>query len=459
MKLDEIRNRLADVMERLESLSEKEKLGEQEEREFDSLLVESESLVNSICNHTGEQSPRFDNIAYVNRYQKFSEVKTWVEQPQARSFDPRAANMPQHNRIPGDVGVKTAAKGQGYNYRSLFGYGGHKQLDSGGFHSFREFLEVLESGKHDPRLAGLDARQLNTGDGSAGGFTVPTMYAADLLDSVLSESVVLPRATVHSLEAPTKEIALWDDLDLQTGHPFGGLEGRWVGELEENTEQHPQLRQLTLSASKLAIYTSASREVLMDGQELEKGLMYAMRNAMNWYLDKAFLTGTGGSQPLGIINGPSKLEVSREEANQIKYADLVAMYAKLIKGGRPVWIVSHDTIPELMTMETSGNNLIWQPNAREGAPGQLLGIPVLVSDHLAALGTKADVILADLSKYQVGLREQLILDSDQGVGPGWSRDYVSFRSIIRVDGSDPWDQPLKLPNGGEMSWVVVLDAA
>ena len=132
------------------------------------------------------------------------------------------------------------------------------------------------------------------------------------------------------------------------------------------------------------------------------------------------------------------------------------MYEALAKGGRGIWIASHSTIAQLMTMETTGGNLIWIPSAREGTPGNLLGMPVLLSDHVPQLGTKGDLLLVDPSRYLIGMRQGIALDTSQG--PGWYRDYTSWRCVLRVAGLGSWDKPMTLSDGvTQLSPFVALD--
>ena len=350
---------------------------------------------------------------------------------------------------------KQAAGTKGPEYRSLFKSAG---LERGGFETFGEFLRAIESGRSDPRLEKLEARQLNIDTGAQGGFAVPTEFASWLVDGSLEDEVIRPRANVFEMKAKQRRVPAWDNLD-RSSDLYGGINAEWTAENQQRSDQMPALREIVLEAEKLILYVSASREVIQDATELENELMKAMRKALSYEMDNAFLTGSGtGSQPRGILNDPARLDVNRGDANEVNYQDLVNLYSRLVKGGRPQWVVSHSALPQLMTMTDANNNLIWQPNARDGSPGQLLGMPVYLSEKLPELGSRGDVILVDPSRYLVGMRQEIVLDAS--TAPGWFSDYYSWRCVLRVAGQGAWDKPLTLADGStQLSWAVILDVA
>ncbi len=79
-----------------------------------------------------------------------------------------------------------------------------------------------------------------------------------------------------------------------------------------------------------------------------------------------------------------------------------------------------------------------------------------MSEKVAALGSKGDLMLANFSAYAIGLRAEIIFEKSNA--PGWSRDVLSFRAILRVDGLPLWSEAVKPYNGGDtLSWCVALD--
>jgi len=340
----------------------------------------------------------------------------------------------------------------GPEYRNIFK---KTQVHNAGFRSFGEFLQVLASGRYDERLAKRD--QLQIGDSELGGYAVPTEFGEFILDGALEEEIVRPRATVFEMNSHKRKAPMWDNLDRSGNDLFGGVAAQWASELEEKSDQTPKVREIELEAHKLVLYVSASREVLQDAGELENELTRAMRRTLAYEMDNAFLNGTGNGQPQGILNADALLSVERDEDEKVTYDDISRMYSKLVKdGGTGIWIINHSVLPELMQLKDEADKLIWIPNAREGSPGQLLGMPIYLTEKTPELGNTGDVLLCDLNRYFVGMRQEVALDVSQA--PGWYRDYTSFRVVARVAGKPSWDKKLTLADGStEMSAFVALD--
>jgi len=54
------------------------------------------------------------------------------------------------------------------------------------------------------------------------------------------------------------------------------------------------------------------------------------------------------------------------------------------------------------------------------------------------------------------MRQEMILDTSNA--PGWSRDVVSFRLTLRLDGRPIFWDPIKMEDGTYFSWAAVLNA-
>ena len=85
----------------------------------------------------------------------------------------------------------------------------------------------------------------------------------------------------------------------------------------------------------------------------------------------------------------------------------------------------------------------------------LMTRPVIITDACSAVGTKGDVILADLSQYAIGLRKELSLERDLSLG--WKSDVVGFRMITRFDGQPAWPAAVTPRAGDTLSAFVVIE--
>lgn len=359
----------------------------------------------------------------------------------------RDSALPKRHVIPGKT------------YRQLFG----SQLDNNGFRTWKEFCDVMRSGRYDERL---EKRQHITAEDILGGYSVPTEYAAWLVDKSLEAEIVRPRATVWQMASKYRKVPAWAGSSHVDGYGglqlFGGFVPVWMDEASLQADQLAALRQVELEAHKLGLYTSVSSELEADGLDFDAQLSNAIIKAIGFTLDYYFLQGTGGEagQPLGVLNDPALITVTRDTAESVVYDDIVNMISRLhpVAANNAIWIANHGCMPSLLTMVDAGNHLVWQPNARDGAPGNLLGYPLIRTEKLPALGCTGDLLLVDLSHYAVGIRETMTLERSNA--PGWHQDLQSYRCLMRVDGQGTWDEPITpLEGAATLSWAVALGVA
>lgn len=360
-----------------------------------------------------------------------------------------------------DIERQTASAGQvgtfvprGRRYAELFG---NHVISSEGFSSREEFFGVLHSGLYDGRLRAA----MTSATGGAGGFFVPTEYAAEMLDKSLESEIVRPRANVVPMNSDTRKIAGFDNLNHSGNSLYGGFEAVWLEQAGTATDQDAAVRMIELKARKLALFTRASNELVADGVSFEEQLGQAMVAAAGWGLDYACLRGTGAGQPLGVLNDPALVTVAKETgqaAATILYANLVKMFARLHPAcvANSVWVANSTTIPQLAQLTipigTGGSHV---PVLTE-SNGQfrILTRPVLFTEKLPAVGTVGDLVLVDFSQYTIGLRKEVSIEKSMHVG--WQNDTSGYRVILRADGQGRWDEPFTPANGDSQSWCVAL---
>ena len=351
---------------------------------------------------------------------------------------------------------KPVLPGESREYRDMFS---GVPMNKGGFEDMDEFLTVVSSSRYDPRLEEL--RQMVEGVGHLGGYAVPSEFGAFLMDRSLEREIVRPRATVWPMEAPSRKVPSWDNFDHTDGL-FGGFVGEWLAEDSTATRTHGKLRQLELTLKKLACYTQISRELQQGGVDFEDQLLKALVETIGWYLDRAFFTGTGAGQPLGVLNDPALVTVPAEPgqaADTILYENMTKMYARLHPScvDRAVWVANQTTLPQMMQMSIAvgvGGSFI-PAVTQMGTSFSLLGKPLLFTEKVPTMGNQGDLILADFSRYAVGQHPQMLLD--QSNAPGWLNDLADYRAIIRVDGQGMWPEPVTPANGESLSWAVTLE--
>ncbi|MBU2072744.1 MAG: phage major capsid protein [Gammaproteobacteria bacterium] len=346
----------------------------------------------------------------------------------------------------------------------------------GEFKDWGDFLEATYWAGHrspdlrrrDERLrfykeegeAGHEKKQMVESVGASGGFLVPTQFLAELQAVMAEDAIVRNRATVIRMNRRQLDIPVLDQTGTTASVPhwFGGMLAYWAEEATEKTVTTAQFRKVSLTAHKLIMYTRASDELLDDSaislSDFLAGPM-GFAGGIAWYEDYAFIQGTGAGQPLGIINAGATIPRARQSDGQIVYIDLANMLQDFLPSGRGIWIIAQNARSQIMQLQDPAGNYVWTPNAREGVPQTIFGMPVIFSEKTAALGVAGDCILADWRYYLIGDRQRTTVESTQY--DYWRYDQTSWRAVHRVDGQ-PWlSAPLTLQDGtSQVSPFVIL---
>lgn len=305
--------------------------------------------------------------------------------------------------------------------------------------------------------------------GATGGFLVPQEYTTKFLIPFAERAFIYPRATVVPMNSLEMSGPVLDaETAINFGSPFfGGIVAKWGSQAGTFAlqESEPQFRQQNLTAWDLLCYAIVPNQLLQDaGPEGDAKLLDAFGKAAAWYAEYAFLRGTGvnAQMPLGMLNAPCALLVSRKTSSHIAVDDPAAMAAKLIPYSweNSVWACSPSAMADLMKITG------WVPNANptgllQGCAGWLNARPVFPTEKLFSLGTKGDLVLFDPSMYLIGDRMQVVIDvSDQApysTTSVFQRNQSMFRTWLRLDGKPILPSSVTLADGNTASSVVVLN--
>lgn len=301
----------------------------------------------------------------------------------------------------------------------------------------------------DTRLK--DMSEMSGGDG---GFLVPEEFRAELLRLAIETAIIRPRARVIPMGSASVKIPAIKD----TSHAstiYGGVSASWIAEAGDlSTVTQPLFTQILLTARKLTGYTVASNELLTDSAISMGALIDQLfADALSYFEDDAFFSGTGAGQPLGILNADALVTVAKEtgqSAASILWENIVNMYSRMLPQSlnRAVWIVNSDTFPQLATMSLNvgtGGSAIWLNNGAAGPPMTILGRPVIMTEKAETLGTAGDIYFTDLSYYLIGDRQAMTMMASPHVR--FDTDEMTWRFTQRVDGR-PWIQSALTPRNG-----------
>lgn len=341
------------------------------------------------------------------------------------------------------------------------------------FKSWNEFLQAVHLRK-DPRLSwiaderkgGHEQKSLSGEAGATGGFLIPAQFLP-VLQAVQAESSLMRAAGASVIRMTNRQLSLpvLDQSGTTAGeaHWFGGVKFYWEGEGKEKTESEPKFKKVTLTAKKLIGLTHASDELLADsaislGDFLQSPMGFA--GGVAFMEDYNFLRGPGGNRPRGIVDAPATIALARATAGTVQYQDVIEMLSHALPTAKLTWMISQSLMSDIIQLSgPSGNaSYVWQPNAREGIPGYLLGYPVRWTEKLPYKGSRGDIALVAAQYYLVGDRQQTLIESTKFAR--WVYDETSWRVVHRVDGQ-PWlSQPITYIDGTTtVSPFVVLESA
>lgn len=280
----------------------------------------------------------------------------------------------------------------------------------------------------------------------AGGFLIPEILRAEIMQLALEESIVRSKATVIPMSTLRVPVPTVDDTS-HVSSLFGGVTYYWTEEAAQLTESAATFGRVVLDAKKLTGFFKVPAELLQDAPAFSAWFDERVPRGLAWAEDVSFMTGDGVGQPLGFINCPASVQVTAETgqtAGTIVWENIVKMYSRMLPQSLPnsVWIASIDTFPQLATMALSvgtGGGPVWVGHyANPGdkmPPVSILGRPVYFTEKVPALGTTGDINFVDLSYYLIGDRQSVVVDSSEHFL--FQNNQVAYRIIERVDGR-PW---------------------
>lgn len=403
---------------------------------------------------------------FMTKYQQeFGKANVDVDEQVKSQIDQALANFARENlvelRRARDGRPATAAdvkaQKQAGTFHNKFAVG--KPLD-GKFEDFMDFMKVVDhrADPRDPRIA--EKRQLlenamSSTDPASGGFLIPEEYRSTLMSVALESAVVRPRARVIPMQSLRISMPMVDST-TNNGSVYGGVIAYWTEEGAALVQSQPQFARVTLEAKKLTAYTEVPNELRRDSAvSVEALLNDIFPQAIAWFEDLAFMTGTGVGEPLGIFNTTNTATITQtaeagQAAGTIVWENIVNMYARMLPTslGSAVWIVSPDTLPQLMTTALNigtGGAPVGMALGAGGPQLTLLGRPVIITEKVSARGTVGDINFVDFSQYLIG--DRMAMEAETSTEYRFGNDMTAYRFIERVDGR-PWVQSAITPRNG-----------
>jgi HK97 family phage major capsid protein len=299
---------------------------------------------------------------------------------------------------------------------------------------------------------------------SEGGFLIPETLRSQLLSVALETAIVRPRAFIvpmETLRVPFPAI----DSTSNVSSVFGGIVAFWTEEGAQLQESQASFGRVVLDAKKLTALAHVPNELISDSLiSFQAFIDQKFPEAITWYEDIGFLTGTGVGEPLGVLNGNAAVTETRSAGDL--FSDVIAMYARMLPSslGRAVWVASIDAFPSLASMAlTRGTDgiaspAVWLNNGQliEGPPMTILGRPVVFTEKVPQFTATGGLSFIDFGYYLVGDRQ--VMSALSSPHFKFDTDQTSFRIIQRVDGR-PWLNSAITPKNGSATLSPIVKLA
>lgn len=303
----------------------------------------------------------------------------------------------------------------------------------------KEYRDAFNSYlKNGPAMLNVaETRALSAGsDPDGGALVAPEQFVASLIKFVDDQVFVRQFATkfmiqrAQSLGVPSLETdpadADWTS-EIATGSEDSSMK---FGKRALNPS--PLAKRIKVSQTLLRIATLSAEDIVM--QRL--GYKFAISE------EKAFLTGTGANQPLGVFTastygittsrdvstGNSTTAIAADNLFEVKYA-LKGQYHS-----RAAWMFHRDAVKQIAKLKDGNGQYLWVPSLQAGTPDRLLNMPVYMSEYapntfttglyVGILGDWSQYYIADSMDMTVQRLVELYAESNQ----------VGFIGRMEVDG-------------------------
>ena len=259
----------------------------------------------------------------------------------------------------------------------------------------------------------------------AGYLVAPEKFVTELIKEMADKSFMRQKANVlpplkgaQSLGYPTRTAGMssfaWGT-EIQAPTADAALA---FGKRE--FKPHPGTSEILIS--KTLIRNVSNADTLIRGEISEE---------INKNLEKAYMTGSGAGQPLGIFTAsddgiPTSRDVSTgNSATELKFDGLIncKMSVKEQYRRNAEWIMHRDVIKQIMKLKDSNGQYIWQPSVTQGAPDMLLSSPVNESEfapntfttglYLAVFGNLKNYWIVDSLAMEIQVLMELYARTNQ----------------------------------------------
>lgn len=247
---------------------------------------------------------------------------------------------------------------------------------------------------------------MSTTTGSEGGFTVAGEWYRQLTEAlksfggIRSAGTVFQTATGAQLNFPTSDATSEEGAIVGQNAAVGSAVDTAFGNITMDVYKY--------TSRPIAVPFELIQDSMFD---IEAYIRRVLATRIGRITSKHFTTGTGSSQPRGIVTAASVGKTGATgTATSVTYDDLVDLEHSVDPAyrGRPgVGFMMHDTaLRQARKIKDSSGRPIFVPGYEQGNPGgapdRLLGRPIVISQEMPVMAANAKSILfGDFREYMI----------------------------------------------------------
>lgn len=292
----------------------------------------------------------------------------------------------------------------------------------------------------DAGLADIERKAMNVGTPADGGYAVPIQQDRDIMRLLTDLSPM--RQVCRVMTVGTEDYRKLVNL--------GGTASGWVGETDARpATAGPTLAQLKPSFGELYANPEVTQKALDDiFFDVEGELSQDISESFAVLEGKAFLSGTGTNQPVGLLTAKTSAEADSARAfGTVQHiatgvadnfpakdpADILIDIIYSMKAGYRTgaqFMVNSMTLATMRKWKDGQGNYIWQPAMQNGQPGSIFGYGYVTNEDMPSAGAGAiPVVFANFQQAyvifdRVGIRS--LRD------PYTNKPFVGFYTTKRV---------------------------
>ena len=251
----------------------------------------------------------------------------------------------------------------------------------------------------DAGLADIERKAMNVGTPADGGYAVPIQQDRDIMRLLTDLSPM--RQVCRVMTVGTEDYRKLVNL--------GGTASGWVGETDARpATAGPTLAQLKPSFGELYANPEVTQKALDDiFFNVEGELSQDISESFAVLEGKAFLSGTGTNQPVGLLTAKTSAEADSARAfGTVQHiatgvadnfpakdpADILIDLIYSMKAGYRTgaqFMVNSMTLATMRKWKDGDGNYIWQPAMQNGQPGSIFGYGYVTNEDMPSAGAGA----------------------------------------------------------------------